>query len=45
MSIKSMKVREKQLSQEYVKTVSSVAMVALAYKLGGLWKKTEELGV
>jgi hypothetical protein len=45
MSVKSMKVREKQLGQEHVATLSSIAMVALAYKLGGLWKEAEELEV
>ena len=45
MSIKSMKVREKQLGQEHVETLSSIAMLALAYKLGGLWKEAEELEV
>jgi hypothetical protein len=45
MSVKSMKVRKKQLGQEHEDTLSSMAMVALAYNLGGLWKEAEELEV
>ena len=45
MLVKSMKVRKKQLGQEDSKTLSSQAMVALAYKLGGRWKEAEELEV
>ena len=45
MSVKSMKVRKKQLGQEDSETLSSQAMVALAYELGGRWKEAEELFV
>lgn len=43
MSIKSMKVRRKQLGQDNSETLSSQAMVALAYNLGGQWKEAEDL--
>jgi hypothetical protein len=45
MSIKSIKVRKKQLSQDNKDTLSSQAMVALVYNLGGRQKKAEELEV
>ncbi|KAF4609817.1 hypothetical protein G7Y89_g15806 [Cudoniella acicularis] len=45
MSVKSMKVRKKQLGEDDNETLSSQAMVALVYKLGGRWKEAEELEV
>jgi hypothetical protein len=45
MSVKSMKVMKKQLGQEDSETLSSQAMVALAYQLGGRWKEAEDLEV
>jgi hypothetical protein len=45
MSVKLMKVRKKQLGQEDSETLSSQAMVALTYHLGGRWKEAEELFV
>jgi tetratricopeptide (TPR) repeat protein len=43
MSVKSMKVREKLLGKDQEKTLSSMAMVGLAYNLQGRWKEAEEL--
>jgi hypothetical protein len=45
MSVKSMNVRKKQLGQDASETLSSQAMVALTYNLGGRWKEAEELEV
>jgi Tetratricopeptide repeat len=45
MSIKSMKVRKKLLGEEHNNTLSSMAMVALAYNLEGRWKEAKELQV
>ncbi|KAF2105249.1 P-loop containing nucleoside triphosphate hydrolase protein [Lophiotrema nucula] len=40
-----MKVRKKVLGQEHEDTLWSIAMVGLAYKLGGYWDHAEELFV
>ena len=45
MLVKSIKVRKKLLSKDQKETLSSIAMVRLAYNLTGQWKKTEELEV
>src|SRR5215469_7223311 len=45
MSVKSMKVRKKLFKQEHQEVLHSIAMVALAYRLGGRWKEAEELEV
>ncbi|KAF2184939.1 hypothetical protein K469DRAFT_779558, partial [Zopfia rhizophila CBS 207.26] len=45
MSVGSMKVRKKQYGREHRDTLSSMAMVALAYKLRGRWEEAEELEV
>jgi hypothetical protein len=45
MSVKAMKTRRKLFGQEHKETLSSMAMVGLAYSLGGQWKKAEELEV
>ncbi len=45
MSIQAIKVREKILVQEHNDTLSSMAMVGLAYKLRGRWGAAEELEV
>lgn len=43
MSVKSMKVREKQLGQHANETLNSRSMVALSYTRGGRWTEAEEL--
>ncbi|OCK72906.1 hypothetical protein K432DRAFT_340927, partial [Lepidopterella palustris CBS 459.81] len=43
MSVKSMKVRKKHYGKDHRDILSSIAMVALVYKLGGRWKEAEEL--
>ena len=45
MSIKAMEIRNEIFSQEHEDTLSSMAMVALVYSLGGRWKEAEELEV
>ena len=45
MSVKAMKTRRKLFGQEHKETLSGMAMVGLAYGLGGQWKKAEELEV
>ncbi|KAF2807030.1 putative kinesin [Mytilinidion resinicola] len=45
MSIRSMKVRKTLLGEEHKDTLSSMAMVALAYNFRGRWKEAEELGM
>ncbi|OAL56144.1 putative kinesin [Pyrenochaeta sp. DS3sAY3a] len=45
LATKAMKARKKVLGQEHEDTVRSVAMVGLAYKLGGRWDEAEKLGV
>jgi hypothetical protein len=42
---KAMKARKKVLGQEHEDTLWSVAMVGLAYKLGGRWDDAEKLEV
>jgi hypothetical protein len=41
----AMKTRRKLFGQEHIETLGSIAMVGLAYSLGGRWKVAEELGV
>ncbi|KAF1828117.1 hypothetical protein BDW02DRAFT_283204, partial [Decorospora gaudefroyi] len=45
LAIKAMKARKKVLGQEHKDTLWSVAMVGLAYKLGGRWDDAETLFV
>jgi tetratricopeptide (TPR) repeat protein len=45
MSVKAMKTRKKLLGQEHEETLSSIAMVGLAYGLRGRWREAEELKV
>ncbi|KAH8708386.1 hypothetical protein GQ44DRAFT_628220, partial [Phaeosphaeriaceae sp. PMI808] len=45
LAVKSMKARKKVLGQEHEDTLWSIAMVGLAYKLGGQWNVAEELFV
>jgi tetratricopeptide (TPR) repeat protein len=45
MSVKSMKIRKKQLGQDNSETLCSQTMVALIYQLGGRWKEAEGLFV
>jgi tetratricopeptide (TPR) repeat protein len=45
MSIQAMKVLEKILGRKHNDTLSSIAMVGLAYKLRGRWDAAEELEV
>ncbi|KAF1974570.1 TPR-like protein [Bimuria novae-zelandiae CBS 107.79] len=45
LAVKAMKVRKKVLGQEHEDTLWSIAMVGLAYKLGGRWNAAEELEV
>ncbi|KAF2678089.1 TPR-like protein [Lentithecium fluviatile CBS 122367] len=45
LAVKSMKARKKVLGQEHEDTLRSIAMVGLAYKLGGRWSKAEALFV
>ncbi|KAF1834779.1 hypothetical protein BDW02DRAFT_568747, partial [Decorospora gaudefroyi] len=45
LATKAMKARKKVLGQEHEDTMWSVAMVGLAYKLGGRWGEAEKLEV
>jgi hypothetical protein len=45
MSVKVMKTRRKLFGQEHKETLSGMAMVGLAYSLGGRWNEAEELEV
>ncbi|KAF1828098.1 hypothetical protein BDW02DRAFT_458068, partial [Decorospora gaudefroyi] len=45
LATKAMKARKKVLGQEHEETLWSVAMVGLAYKLGGRWDDAEKLFV
>jgi Flp pilus assembly protein TadD len=45
LATKSMKARKKVLGQEHEDTLWSVAMVGLAYKLGGRWDEAEKIEV
>jgi hypothetical protein len=45
LATKAMKARKKVLGQEHEDTLWSVAMVGLAYKLGGRWNDAEKLQV
>ncbi|KAF2826854.1 hypothetical protein CC86DRAFT_445782 [Ophiobolus disseminans] len=45
LAIKAMKARKKVLGQEHEDTLWSVAMVGLAFKLGGRWDDAEKLEV
>jgi tetratricopeptide (TPR) repeat protein len=45
LATKAMKARKKVLGQKHEDTVWSVAMVGLAYKLGGRWDEAEKLQV
>ncbi|KAI1524482.1 kinesin [Pyrenophora tritici-repentis] len=45
LTTKAMKARKKVLGQEHEDTLWSVAMVGLAYKLGGRWDDAEKLEV
>jgi hypothetical protein len=45
LALKSMKVRKKVLGQEHQDTLSSMAMVGSAYRLGGRWADAEKLEV
>ncbi|CAN9191670.1 unnamed protein product [Alternaria alternata] len=45
LATKAMKARKKVLGQEHEDTLWSVAMVGLAYKLGGRWDEAEKLEV
>jgi tetratricopeptide (TPR) repeat protein len=45
LAVKCMKARKKVLGQEHEDTMWSVAMVGLAYKLGGRWDDAEKLEV
>ncbi|KAF2022747.1 putative kinesin [Setomelanomma holmii] len=45
LALKSMKVRKKVLGQEHQDTLSSMAMVGSAYRLGGRWNDAEKLEV
>jgi hypothetical protein len=45
LATKAMKARKKVLGQEHKDTLWSVAMVGLAYKLGGRWDNAEKLEV
>jgi tetratricopeptide (TPR) repeat protein len=45
LATKAMKARKKVLGQEHEETLWSVAMVGLAYKLGGRWDDAEKLDV
>jgi len=45
LATKAMKARKKVLGQEHEDTLRSVAMVGLAYKLGGRWDDAERLEV
>jgi tetratricopeptide (TPR) repeat protein len=45
LAAKSMRARKKVLGQEHPDTLSSMAMVGLAYRLGGRWDDAEKLFV
>jgi tetratricopeptide (TPR) repeat protein len=45
ISTMAMKTRRKLFGQEHIETLDSIAMVGLAYSLGGRWKEAEELEV
>ena len=45
LSARSLKVKTKLLGKEHEDTLSSMAMVGLAYDLGGRWKEAEKLEV
>jgi hypothetical protein len=45
MSVQAIKVRKKILGREHNDTLSSMAMVGLAYKLRGQWDAAKELEV
>ncbi|RAR04073.1 TPR-like protein [Stemphylium lycopersici] len=45
LATKAMRARKKVLGQEHEDTLWSMAMVGLAYKLGGRWDEAEKLGV